>query len=220
MAVRKLGAALLLFMAVHGFGSGIVSASVRQEVYVTGHVQSFGGYAATEAVSFQATEPGEREIGRIVLDGVYNGPYPWIMRIYTDNLQYGGVGGAVRRPSPAGLVSDDGTTVVPLFVHSPNFGPEVWRKIPDLNEPGYLPYAPDPDPAEAAYTDCIVMGIDPRNGAWVAGPDGLLYTTDDNLLGDTTIATPFELVLRGDFTGSSVRGRYEATVYLEMVPAP
>lgn len=195
-------------------------ATVQQEVYITGHVQPFGGYHMTEAVAFEIRQPGKQEIGRIIVDGLYNGEYPWVLRCYTDNLNFSGVGGAVRSPSPAGLVSTDGQFVIPLDLTCPNFGAEEWRRVPDLGEPGYLPYAPEPELGETKYTDCILMGIDPRNGAWVAGGDGLLYSADDNLLGDITLQTPFEIVLQADVPASAVRGRYDTTLYLEIVAAP
>ncbi len=200
---------------------GTALASVQQEVYITGHVQSFGGYSFTEAVSFDIREPGKQEVGRIVVDGLYNGEYPWIMRAYTDNLRFSGIAGRVGKPSPAGLVSKDGAYAIPLFLNTPNLGEDAWRRIPDLNERDYSPYRADADPgAEAAYTDLIVMGIDPRNGTWVAGPDGLVQTYDDNLLGDLTIATPFEMILRADVPPTAPRAEYETTLYLEIVPAP
>ena len=196
-------------------------ASVQQEVYITGHVQSFGGYTFTDAVSFDIQEPGKQEVGRIVVDGLYNGEYPWIMRAYTDNLRYSGIAGGVGQPSPVGLVSKDGAYAIPLFLNTPNLGEDAWRRIPDLNERDYSPYQADPDPGtEAAYTDLIVMGVDPRNGSWVAGPDGLVQTHDDNPLGDITIKTPFEMVLRADVKPTTPRAEYETTLYLEIVPAP
>lgn len=198
----------------------LVFATVQQEVYITGHVQPFGGYKATEAVAFEIKAPGKQEIGRIIVDGLYNGEYPWVMRAYTDNLHFSGVGGAVRTPGPAGLVSTDGQFVIPVLLNCPNFGPDEWRPIPDMGEQGYVPYAPNPEPGEVAYTDCVVMGIDPRNGAWVAGPDGLLYTADDNFIGDTTVQTPFEIILQSDVPTSAVRGKYDTTLYLEIVAAP
>ena len=97
------------------------------------------------------TKPGQQEIGKIVVDGLYNGEYPWIMR---------------------------------------------------------------------AYTDCVLMGIDPRNGSWVTGPDGLLYTADDNFLGDLTVATPFELLLQANIPAAAVQGEYDAVLYIEISPAP
>ena len=211
---------LFLLFQFHSTYSPLAHASVKQEVYVTGHVRSFGGYIFDDPVTFEIREPGEQEIGRIVVDGIYNGEYPWIMRVYTDNLHFSGIAGSLRKPDPAGLVSADGAYAVPLFIQSPNFGPNDWRRIPDLSESEGLAYEPDPEPGKADYTDVVIMGIDPRNATWVAGRDTLLYTSDDNPLGDTTIATPFEMILKGTFSSASVRGRYEATLYLEIVAAP
>jgi len=195
-------------------------ASVQQEVYITGHVQSFGGYLFSEAVFFEVKEPGEQELGRIVVDGVYNGEYPWIMRVYTDNLHYAGVAGALRKPSPAGLISKDGAFVLPLSIHSPAFGPTEWRRVPDLSEPDYVTYRPKPETGKQDHTDCIIMAIDPRNADWVAGPDGLLWSLDDNLLGDLTVPTPFELILQANVAPNTVQASYEAVLYIEIVPAP
>ena len=127
-------------------------ATMRQEVYVTGTVQSFGGYIFTEAVEFNAAEPGQRVVGSIVVDGLYNGEYPWVMRVYTDNLHFAGIAGAVERPIATGLISADGRFAIPLQIQSPAFGPEEWRRIPDLNEPGYQPYQPASTPDEKAST--------------------------------------------------------------------
>lgn len=210
--VKGRGWKILVILAVFSIPSPFtfhpspILAAVQQEVTLTGHVQPFGGYAATESVEFEIRQPGKQEIGRIAIDGLYNGEYPWILRVYTDNLHFSGVGGAVRSPSPAGLVSSDGQFVIPLSITCPNFGPGEWRRVPDLGED--------------SYADCILMGIDPRNGPWVAGPDGLLYTADDNLLGDITIKTPFEVVLQADVPASAARGLYDTTLYLEIVAAP
>ena len=196
-------------------------ASVKQEVYVSGTVEPFGGYTFTGGFEFAIREPGEQTIGSIAVDGLYNGEYPWIMRIYTDNLHFAGVAGAILRPSPSGLVSRDGRFSVGLKVTCPNFGPNVWRRIPDLSDPDYEPYQPSVDPQEPfPTTDCVLMGIDPRNAAWVAGPDGLLYTDDDNVLGDITIQTPFEITFRIDAPQTAVKGQYDAFLYIEVVPTP
>ncbi len=208
------GIAMTILFSIPAF------ASTQQEVYITGHVQPFGGYSFTPAVSFDVTQPGQQEIGRIVVDGLYNGEYPWIMRAYTDNLHFSGITGAVRLTTPAGLVSKDGLYTIPLSIHSPSYGPNVWRRIPALSETGYLPYEPKPEPGEITYTDCVLMGIDPRNGSWAAGPDGLLYTGDDNFLGDNTVATPFELILQATIPGTAVKGEYDAVLYIEISPAP
>ena len=207
--------ALALFFPVSAL------ASTQQEVYVTGHVQSFGGYTVTEGISFAIEEPGEQEIGQLVMDGLYNGEYPWILRVYTDNLRFSGIAGAVNPPAPAGLVSKDGAYAIPLFIHCPNFGEDGWRRIPDVNERDYSHYQADPDPGvKTEYSDLILMGVDPRNGGWVAGQDGLVQTLDDNPLGDITVETPFEMVLRADVSPSTPRVEYETTLYLEIVASP
>lgn len=195
--------------------------AARQSVYVTGTVQDFGSYTMTPALAFTIAGPGLQELGIITVDGLYNGDYPWIMRLYTENVRYAGVAGGVRRVSPAGLVSTDGQYVIPLEVHCPNFGPDGWRRVPDLLEDPSMAYRPSDDPAAPLdTTDCIIMGIDPRHAPWVAGPDGKLFTGDDNLLGDTTIPTTFDITVRARAERGAVRGRYEALLYVEIVPAP
>ncbi len=195
--------------------------AVKQEVYVTGTVDSFGGYTFNSSpVQFTVESPGQKEIGSITVDGLYNGEYPWVMRVYTDNLHYAGVGGAIQRGSPAGLISEEGQSAIPIEILSPTFDPGAWRRVPDLNEPGYRPYHPSPEPGEPTYTDCVVMGIDPRNAAWVAGPDRILFTDDDDAIGNWTVETPFELALRADVPPTAAKGRYEAFLYIEIQPAP
>lgn len=196
-------------------------ATAREEVHVSATVPSFGGYTFTQEVDLPVAGPENSQAGTIVVDGLYNGEYPWILRVYTDNLHFSGVAGALNRPKPGGLISTDGRFSIPLEIHSPTFGPEVWRRVPDLNESDYISYQPSPEPVDLpVYTDCILFGIDPRNAAWVAGRDGLLYTADDNVLGDLTIRVPFEIFLRAEVSAQSVQGEYEAVLYFEIVPAP
>ena len=196
-------------------------ATSRQEVYITGTVQSFGGYTFSRMMEFDVTKPGPQELGRIVVDGLYNGEYPWVMRIYTDNAQFTGTAGLGHRESSRGLISTDGQFSIPLQISSPNFGPGVWQWIPDLNDPGYRTYRPGPDPADPPFhTDCLLMVVDPRNAFWVAGPDGILFTDDDNLLGDITVKTPFEMTLRANIPEKAVKEIYESFLYLEIIPAP
>ena len=195
-------------------------ASVKQEVYLRGTVASFGGYTFSESVKFTITKPGEQDLGEITVDGIYNGEYPWIMRVYTDNLNFGGVIGVGRQPIPSGMISKDGRFSIPIEIHCPNFGPNVWQPVPDINNPIYRPYQPVKEVGKEDHTECILMGIDPRNATWVAGADGLLFTQDDNLLGDTTAATPFELSLRANVLPNSVQGEYEGKIFIEIVAAP
>ena len=193
----------------------------RQQVYVSGTIQSFGSYTLTSALSFTISGPGLQELGTITVDGLYNGEYPWVMRMYTENVQYAGVGGSIRRGSPAGLVSKDGLYVIPIEVHCPNFGPDGWRRVPDALEDPYVPYRPSDNPTDyGQHSDCVIMGIDPRNAPWVAGPDHQLFTGDDNVLGDITIATPFQITVRAQVDPKAVQGQYDALLYVEIVPAP
>ncbi|MBI4313235.1 MAG: hypothetical protein HY594_00310 [Candidatus Omnitrophica bacterium] len=196
--------------------------AARQQVYVTGAVGDFGSYTFTPGFSFNVTEPGAQLLGIITVDGVYNGEYPWIMRIYTENAGFdGGIAGAIHPAGSAGLISTQGKQALALEVHCPNFGTEVWRRIPDLAENPYLPYRPSPDPDRTfETTDCILIGIDPRNAPWVAGRDGRLFTGDDNALGDATLKTPFEILIRTQPDGHAVQGQYEGLLYIEIVPAP
>jgi hypothetical protein len=212
---------VLLFLSLFSFRLVAAFGAVKQEVYVTATVRSFGGYTFSRSVQFTMDKPGSQEVGTIIVEGLYNGEYPWIMRLYTDNLQFSGVGGTLRPQNPAGLVSVDGRFLLPLSVHAPTFGEGIFRRIPDLNEPRYKPYQPSAEPKEpVSFTDCVILGIDPRNATWVAGEDGILFTEDDNLLGDFTVPTPFELTLRAEATSTSVQGTYDAFLYVEIVPAP
>ena len=101
------------------------------------------------------------------------------------------------------------------------YGPDISQNIPDINQRIYTAYSPTALPGVGPnHTDCIIMGIDPRNADWVAGPDGILFTRDDNHLGDTTVESPFELTLIADVPQSAVEANYETYLYLEIVPAP
>lgn len=220
MALRQRVSAGLT-AAVLALLTGPPARGAEQEVYITATVESFGGYVFSEGLAFDITEPGEQDVGQITVEGIYNGPYPWILRCYTDNLRFGGVIGAVRTSPPAGLVSEDGRYAIPLLIHSPNFGVGVFLRIPDINEPDYVPYSPNPEEApDVGPIDRVIMGIDPRNPTWVAGPDEVLYTLDDNPLGDTTIETPFTLTLRADVPPAAVQGKYRTELYFEVVSAP
>lgn len=210
-----------LSLATSNYFLATALGAVRQEVYVTARVQSFGGYVMSEGLQCTIDKPGTQDAGSITVEGQYNGEYPWIMRIYTDNLHFIGVGGTLRSSSAAGLVSKDGRFALPLLVHCPGWGEGVFRRIPDISEAGYIPYQPSVEPTEAAkYTECVVMGIDPRNASWVAGADGILFTDDDNLIGDITVKTPFQLTLQVDAAGGTVQGSYDGFLYIEIVPAP
>ncbi len=194
--------------------------AARAEIRASGTVASFGTYSFSGPLLFQITQPGDLEIGHIQVDGVHNGEYPWVMRIYTDNASFVGVGGALSPSSRAGLISSDGQYVVPLFVSCPNFGDEIWIPVPDRSDPAYQPYRPSDQVGVRAYSECIIMGIDPRNADWVAGDDRSLWTEDDNPLGDTTMATPFEIRVAARCGVEAVAGTYTGRVIIELVTAP
>jgi hypothetical protein len=193
----------------------------RVIIPVTGKVNSFGTYSFVGKLDFNIEKVGEREFGKIIVEGTYNGEYPWIMRIYTDNTSYTGIATAARPASPAGLVSTDGRFVVPIMVNAPNMGKSGYKTVSDINQPDYKTYISDKvtqDPF--IYTDCIIMAIDPRNELWVAGENGTLFDKDDNTLGDTTMPTPFELKFKANFDERSVKANYTANLYIELVSCP
>jgi hypothetical protein len=66
----------------------------------------------------------------------------------------------------------------------------------------------------------VIIGIDPRNRIWVSGPDGSLFTNDDNPLGDMTLSTPFEIFFAADIDEHTVQGEYTGRIYIEIIPAP
>ncbi|MEI8175341.1 MAG: hypothetical protein WCG78_00550 [Candidatus Omnitrophota bacterium] len=191
----------------------------KTEIKVTGTVPSFGTYSVKGAVNFKIAKPGRFEIGKVTVYGTYNGPYPWIMRVYTDNTNYMPVAGSLATVSRAGLISDDGQFTVPLQINCPNLGAD-WAYIPDINDTGFKPYQASKEPGVATHTECLIMGIDPRNADWVSGPDRKLFTGDDNPLGDTTMTTPFDIRFAADFDDKTVRGSYTSNIYVELVPAP
>ena len=194
--------------------------ATRTEIVARATVLSFGTYSFEGALGGDARKPGLDELGTITVKGTYNGSYPWVMRIYTDNLKYKGIGGGLGSLSPAGLVSKDGKYVLPLEANCINWGPEEWLRIPDLNDPGYKSYSPPTNVDARAHTERIIIGIDPRNANWVSGPDRVLFNADDNLLGDITLETPFDIKLRTKIGPNTPIGNYEGRIYIEIVPAP
>ena len=192
----------------------------RAIIPARGKVNSFGAYSFIGKLDFDVKKPGEQEIGKIVIEGTYNGEYPWIMRVYTDNTNYTGISGAARTQSPAGLVSTDGRFSIPLLVDAPIMLMSNYRVIPDINQPGYKQYIPDKINRVMPYTDCILMGIDPRNEIWAAGENGLLFDNDDNAAGDMTSATPLEIKFNAKFDEKAVAANYTANLYIEIVTCP
>ena len=192
----------------------------RAIIPARGKVNSFGMYSFIGKLDFDVKKPGEQEIGKIVIEGAYNGEYPWIMRVYTDNTNYTGVAGSVRAQSPAGLISTDGRFSLPLLLDSPAMLLAGYRAVPDINQPGYKTYIPDKINRAMPYTDCIIMAIDPRNEVWVAGENGKLFDGDDNTIGDMTANTPVEIKFKAKFNEEAVAANYTANLYIEIVACP
>lgn len=194
--------------------------AARTELTARATVLSFGTYSFEGVLAGFIREPGKIELGSVTVKGTYNGPYPWVMRIYTDNVNYAGVGGAFDTGSPAGLVSEDGKYTMQIEANCLNWGEDEWLRIPDLNDPEYREYFPPAAVGTGGHSDRIIMGIDPRNADWVSGPDRELFNADDNLLGDITLETPFEIKFRTKVGPNAPVGDYKGRIYIEIVPAP
>jgi len=192
----------------------------RTIIPARGKVNSFGTYSFIGKLDFDIKNPGEQDLGTITIEGTYNGDYPWIMRVYTDNTNYAGIAGSARQQSPAGLISTDGRFSVPLLIDAPIMRFAGYRVVPDINQADYKPYMPDKLNRAMPYTDCIIMGIDPRNEVWVAGENGILFDNDDNILGDMTSTTPIEIKFKADFDEKAVASNYTANLYIEIVTCP
>ncbi len=194
--------------------------ATKTEIKVVGNVASFGAYSVKGSICFKIPKAGKYEIGKVTVLGTYNGPYPWIMRIYTDNTNYQPVAGTIKPANKSGLISDDGQFVIPLQINCPNMDKDEWSYVPDIGEEDYKTYVAPQEVGKAVHTECIIMGIDPRNADWVAGKDRALFTEDDNALGDITIATPFDIRFAADFDCKAIEGDYNTNVYIELLPAP
>ena len=200
--------------------SALPAYATTTKIHTVGTIPSFGTYSFKGSLSFNIPNPGKYEIGKITVFGTYNKPYPWVMRVYTDNTNYAGIGGNLETQSRAGLISTDGKFTIPLEVNCPNFGEDVWVRIPDINDESYEPYKPSREAGMSTHSDCIIMGIDPRNADWVSGRDRVLFTNDDNPAGDTTLAPPFDIKFAAYFDQKAIRGNYTSNLYIEIVPAP
>jgi len=210
---------LILMLTVNLLLAPPIYAS-RTEIAARATVLSFGTYSFEGILAGDIRKPGICELGVVTVKGTYNGPYPWVMRIYTDNVNYIGTGGGFGMESPAGLVSKDGKYTLPLKANCLNWGEEEWLRIPDLNDIGYKPYSPPAEVETGTSADRIIIGIDPRNADWVSGPDRVLFNADDNVLGDITLETPFDIKFRTNVGPNTPVGDYEGRIYIEILPAP
>lgn len=208
-------------------------ASVTSEVYMSCTVKSFGGYTLKAFVTDVIRQPGHQQIGYIVVDGATNEPYPWIMRIYTDNKDYQHLAGSIHAGTekiPQGLIREGGGNL-PLQFQSKNTG-EEWVYVPDINNANYTSYfairdlGPGATVSGNVLREQPVVGIDPRNAAWVAGEDGILFTDDDNIYGDITLPTPFRINLAVQVPENVPRGtqspsgEYKTRLIFEIISEP
>lgn len=181
--------------------------------------------------------------GRVVFDlspitvtGIYNGPYPWYLRVYTDNQPVLPPGVAdipgTRNTSKAGLMSvpqaNGYNYIVPLKVWCIGFGPaghtdahtapdtadEKWGG-PECTSPEAVCWQRVPDKYELDGDKPVILkieGIDPTDRQLVTG---------HNPLGDFTInsvpSDSYSLVFAAEFTPTSIAGDYSATeLYVEV----
>jgi len=203
---------LIIYLPSFCFGA-------KSKVLITATVESFGTYSYEGSINAKINQTGSTEIGKITVNGIYNGPYPWYMRIYTDNKNYQGVAGSSGKKIADGLISKDGLYSIRLLVNCPNYD-SAFLRIPDINNPDYKTYMPSSFVGEETHNERIIMGIDPRNANWVSGPDKILFTDDDDPKGNTTWPTPFDLQFKVESDNSTVQGEYETDLYIEIVPAP
>ena len=217
---KKLISIWFMLILVIGVLSVPPAHASRTEIIARATVRSFGTYSFEGVLVGDIRKPGICELGTITVKGTYNGPYPWIMRIYTDNVNYIGIGGGFGIEGSAGLISKDSKYKLPLEANCLNWGEEEWLRIPDLNDPGYKQYAPAKDVGTGTYSERIIIAIDPRNADWVSGRDRVMFTADDNPLGDITLETPFEIKFRTKIGPNTPNGNYGSRVYIEIISAP
>ncbi|MBI3317553.1 MAG: hypothetical protein HYZ90_00165 [Candidatus Omnitrophica bacterium] len=159
---------------------------------------------------------------------------PFSIRIYTDNAaRYRGIPGAIRRASPAGLVSRDGRYVIPVKIWDLNYGP-------DIQESGWdAPLAGPPAVDEDDYwigPPLLEGGRNLGSAAWVRIPDLLdmtanpiswrrlmgqdphdsRFVSDTNRTGDFTLRSPFTFYLATDIGPTAVEGTYSAILIVEL----
>jgi len=179
-------------------------ASVTSEVYISCTVKSFGGYTLKAYITDVVREAGQHNIGYIVVD-------------HSDKI-------------PQGFIREGGGNI-PLMFQTPNTG-DKWVYVPDINDPNYTSYYAIRDLGPGAVIPAnttrqqVVVGVDPRNAAWVSGPDGILFTDDDNPYGDTTLPTPFKIMLAVQVPENvpmgpkSPAGEYKTRLIFEIVTEP
>ncbi len=159
---------------------------------------------------------------------------PFSVRIYTDNgTRFLGVPGALHRPSPAGLVSQDGRYVIPIKVWCLNFGPDIQETGWDASLAGPPPVDDDNfwvgthllegdrSLGSAAWDrvpDLVDMTANPTSWRRLIGqdPHDTRFANDINPTGDFTLRSPFTFYLATDAGASAVEGNYATTLVVEL----
>ncbi|MBI1953357.1 MAG: hypothetical protein HYS41_04455 [Candidatus Omnitrophica bacterium] len=159
---------------------------------------------------------------------------PFYIRIYSDNAaRYRGVRGALRRNSPAGLVSADGRFAIPLKLWNLNYGPDMQEGGWDAALAGPPPVDDDafwigPELLEGGRNlgsanwvripDLSEMTSDPVSWRRLIGQDPFdnRYVSDSNQTGDFTLKSPFTLYLAAEAGPTAVEGAYTANLVVEL----
>jgi len=159
---------------------------------------------------------------------------PFTIRIYTDNAaRFEGIPHALRKASPAGLVSLDGRYAIPLKCWNLNYGPDIqetgWDAAlagpPPVDEddfwrgPPLLEGRRNYDAASwVRIPDLVDMTPNPVTWRRLIGQDqsDSRFATDSNPTGDFTLKSPFTLYLATDAGPTAVEGSYATTLVVEL----
>ena len=159
---------------------------------------------------------------------------PFAIRIYTDNAaRYEGVPHALKKPSPAGLVSMNGRYVIPVKCWTLNFGPDIQETGWDAPLAGPPPVDDDdywlgPPLLEGVRSygsanwvripDLVDMTPNPITWRRLVGQDQYdnRFVADSNVTGDFTLKSPFTLYLATEAGPTTVEGTYVANLVVEL----
>lgn len=162
---------------------------------------------------------------------------PFVVRLYTDNAaRYRGVPNALRRGSPAGLLSMDGRYTIPLKFWTLNHGPETqvtgwdsslagpppvddddaWRGAPLLEGKRNFDMAAWIRLKDLSEMVAAPFGWSRGEGLIGQDPHDVRYAVDRNVTGDFTLSSPFTLYLATEAGPTAVEGVYSATLIVEL----
>ncbi len=162
---------------------------------------------------------------------------PFVVRIYTDNAaRYRGIPEAIRRGSPAGLVSMDGRYTLPLKFWTLNHGPEtqvtgwdsslagpppvddddIWRGAPLLEGKRNFDMAAWIRLKDLSEMIAAPFGWSRGEGLIGQDPHDVRYAVDRNVTGDFTLKSPFTFYLATEAGPTAVEGAYSATLIVEL----